>query len=645
MIELSAFAASDVSWLKTNELQVLLQQLNILPLGACEIQELRQTLATHLSENHTKPPRHWAITAPACRVRDITMLRKQTAVEATVRVYPEFQKLCDILNERNNKAEQSIIELLRATPRRQCMAIYSFRWYSQRLRLNRENDFLVLDSAGIFVMEVKGCRDSDKVRDAIHIEEGRLQGTAAVTEWIKTGLKAFIEEKHTRRMWWKGGEAKFNMGTAVLLPDRTQTREVVLRVGGASDIAWKDDCKSPKAFTAFIDHFIDNRVDKYPPLTEAQFGVIDDWLSTKTHSTFSYELVAGEATWTIESRWTQGQLLVNSHNHHRFAAIRGFAGTGKTTLAIHRILHLAREHPNATVVIALRMRHLKSFLEGAHPQIAQNRNIHIVVMNAGQINWPATPVDHLIVDEMQRMLQDRVVLTALLNSIATLQARADSSSCWLYFDDNQKHPCFQTTVEGELLARSLWTPFFSLFLNEPVRLTSEIYKAARVLYTGEHETIQPPERGTAVDWMPLPDGCLSNPSSKGEVLTELGKEALAEELPRCLEKLLRGSTLDAMCSQTVILILDIHLRAQLRELIEGFRESYRICEADLAWSRRMVVDSVSNFQGIDRPHVILITVGVTSQHLHMCYIGMTRAISTLIILGQESVLRMLQRGQ
>ena len=641
------FASADLTWLPAKALKEILKKLHLLTPGALDMGEMRLQLATHLTANSMRPPQHWTISIPACRVRDITMLRQQSTREQRLVVYPEYTALCEQLNETNNKTERIMIERLRRVARPRCMAIYSFRWLSSRDHINRENDFLVLDSHGIFVLEVKGFHDGcSDVTVANGIEHGRSQGSRAVTEWLREGLWRFIQQDDMRRMWWKGGKGMLNFGTGVLLPDFSRSDDVASRVGSAQDIAWKDDCASPEVLAAFLDSFIARctKDQNNPRLTVAQYSVIDDWLSTKMYGHFTYEVIAQSVKQVVEIRWTQSQHLVSAHYHHRFACVQGFAGTGKTLMAIHRVFRLAEQHSSATIVIVVRMEYLRSFLQTAHPQIERNPNIHVVTMNSDTpTKWPETAVDHLVVDEMQRVLQDAAVTQTLLSKIAELRAR-DGTSCWLYYDDNQKHPCFAgRTVEGELKKNALWEVFFHLYLNEPVRLTANIFKAARALYTGEFETIIPSETGRLVDWITLCEGPLITRTTPPK-LTTLGTTAIGNHLRACLDALVDGSTRHGLESRTAIITLDRSIRDEVSQLLlqlRGKNDKFMLAQADAAWSDCMVVDTVSNFQGIDREHIIFLTLGFAPNLLHRCYIAMTRAISTLMVVGQKDVLKAL----
>ena len=74
--------------------------------------------------------------------------------------------------------------------------------------------------------------------------------------------------------------------------------------------------------------------------------------------------------WTVFLHPAQRQLVEREYNGP--ARVAGSAGTGKTIVALHRAVHLARAHPESRVLLRTRLRRLI----GNEPKIAERLEVH-----------------------------------------------------------------------------------------------------------------------------------------------------------------------------------------------------------------------------------------------------------------------------
>lgn len=351
-------------------------------------------------------------------------------------------------------------------------------------------------------------------------------------------------------------------------------------------------------------------------------------------------LVRGDEQQIITLTEEQYQVLDGFEGHPRLA-VSGGAGTGKTLLALEKARRLgtsgkqvlltcfnrglachlraiAGDTPHLTV---LTFHELVSWYTGASPRKRQGatpddgndaqgaaQSLADVLLGAAETQ-PEKRFDAIIVDEGQDFAPDWFVPLELCLRDTRIGV------FYVFYDDNQR--LYRTM--GSFAGAFPQAPFR---LTRNLRNTRQIFRTASPFYGSGSTRAAGPE-GRSVEFVEVPTQ--SDP-------------------PRIVSRLLER------------LVREDHLRPEDIAVLSGASAdtssimgcgrlgSARPCRVSEVTSGCVVVDTVRRFKGLERSVVLLVELESTIDDLELLYVGITRARSHLIVIGQASQLDVIRRN-
>jgi hypothetical protein len=606
------------------------------------------------------------------------------AAQHGMQVFPQQKLLFRRLNTQEGtkspeaigpKAERLVYDILRQVKRR-AVVLYS---YSYVLRTNKEwyeSDFVVIDSHGIYVLEVKGHtldtphmpfaqmdaanQAAAKSGIADKILHGQQQGLRTLNAVLLDNLRAHVlTNPMWAKLWQDAGKPAFYHGAAVLLPNQSKIqfdRDAVTDRLDLDSVAWAEDCSSPSAMEGFLTRWItsiqssNQRKSGEPPeFDDEQWSLLQRYFTTVTHSVSDIPSMVTGHREEMLVQWTEEQqALLQFCQASPFMAISGFAGTGKTMIAIERARMIAQQFgarkPNEPrkILVMVKMKSLRDLLEATHDGLFGAKGQAYVVCAPSSLEQSTPlrerqekvlrdgPFDHVLIAELQRFQignienkKDEAWLMKLIQPAKT---------CWVFFDDNQKNPCFAGFHPSELLTKYRPTAQFEFYsLTQVVRNTQKIFDLAIATYSsaaGKLSPGRPLQLGPMVEWkVPAPGASLVRSLQQSLLAIYVNGGVRRRNIAiLCLN----GSERDR---QWPLVRQDTWI---LRELqLERDCWDHHTCSA--AERSLLCFDSVHNFQGCDRTAVILLLPALSRKDLHTFYIGVTRSTTILHIVCTQDV--------
>lgn len=298
-------------------------------------------------------------------------------------------------------------------------------------------------------------------------------------------------------------------------------------------------------------------------------------------------------------------------------AVGGGAGTGKTVVAIEDALRLAqagrrtlltcfsaplaamlRERLRGTAVIAMSFPELcreadrqAGFPERPFTEASAERLLDV----AGRVT--GLRFDAIIVDEGQDFRSHWwVAVDALLVS-------ASPSVLHVFYDSNQG---IYGAVSSELAGFSM----LPIHFGRNLRNTKAIHDVASRFYTGLPVRAEGPA-GVSVEWL----AC--------------AEEKIPSELGHRVRRLVSAESVAAE---------DIAI------LVPGPEYLARIVSEILGWKREVTVSTIADFKGLERSVVLLAATRALADDRQSAYVGLSRARTHLVVVGEPGVLAWLKRG-
>ncbi len=542
----------------------------------------------------------------------------------------------DIMSDPKRIAELAVYEALKKTLPDGFYVFYNCNWLDPHKKNNREDgeaDFVIAhENFGYIVLEVKGgviSRDEknrqwysksagnnvyeikdpiQQARDSKHVILGKLKETLG-------NRLGYVRTKHAV-VFPASGKPKSGSDLGADMPlDIFMFSEDMANLGA-------------KVFKTLLSEPPGTNT-KYAPLGKAGIEVLTKLFNQGFSLEPSLLSKIRSCEFKILEATEQQKKLLRQTENNRKMLISGGAGTGKTSLAIEKAKMLAQKEYSVLFLCfntplckylgdllnEFKNIHVSTFHQFCLKAAAEAKillpdktsdqywdELPYVLLAALEQN-PNIKYDAVIIDEGQDFNNE------WLESLTLCQKDPKEGFWYLFYDDNQK--IYQQNI-GNL--QTLSETSFCLFEN--IRNTKPIFKGSHTFYNGETLESLGPE-GLDIEWM----------------------EADEQSRDRKLEKLLNKLINNEGISETEIAILTAKSFETYKTLSVG---KYACCRADDLDSKKIVLDSIYRFKGLEREVIILIDLNSALNNDQLLYVGFSRARSLLIILDNAETIKNLK---
>jgi len=322
--------------------------------------------------------------------------------------------------------------------------------------------------------------------------------------------------------------------------------------------------------------------------------------------------IIAEDEQTIASLTPRQFQLLNAISSLPRVAAGGGAGTGKTILACEDALRFASSGRRTLLTCrgAKLAEHLKERLQGSSVSVLSFDELCREMARAAGLNIPS---GRLSEDASAELLIQATDLNPLLrfDGIFVDEAQDFVSHWWVALDsllsgsnNTQIHVFFDTNQKlyGQVAAQLKSFQLSPINLCHNMRNTRAIHAAASGHYTGLPIYAEGPA-GVSVDLNPCPDA----------------------DIVRTIQGLIQRLTTHDEIPPTSIAVLAVD-EMQARALRKsGIPDG-------------MTLDTITDFKGLERPVVILAATRALADQSELAYVGLSRARTHLILVGEPVVL-------
>ena len=265
-------------------------------------------------------------------------------------VYPSTRQQFDFFHKGDpagNEQEKHVLyELLskNGDTSYRSVAISSHVWYDSTTSSVKENDIVLVHDAGVLILEIKGLKsDSDQVVD--HVIKALHQGAGAV-KVLNDSLFHFINNsEENKQKWGQISRQPVPIHYPAVLPradveklqEADQLKlEVHLQSNDPYHIASKLQCATAETFSTWLRGAVFRGRDS-SHWSSARWSVLQEWAEVMLCRTRLIMKKLVDEQWdAIDVRLTAHQAAL-SQSSDRETRIRGYAGTGKTVIALAKI--------------------------------------------------------------------------------------------------------------------------------------------------------------------------------------------------------------------------------------------------------------------------------------------------------------------
>lgn len=512
-----------------------------------------------------------------------------------------------------------------------------FVWYSDNLQA-AENDFVIVTPSGTMVIDAKGgVYTGPRYLPTLkkRVAKGLQQGSAVIT-CIRKMMREHIAKRDSQdQLRWprqSNGDVIVNMMAAAALPKVARLHLEGSDAALMSDVntLWEHNCNTPASVRAYLlsaqqlmTTASSEQSRAAPPMGDDQWSIVRSFYATDLATYSMDKVVADEAT-NIRVSWDASQARVVSALGLRKMALSGFAGSGKTLLLLRHIDFLIRER-TGSIVIIVKMQALQQALLNIHPWLQQPGRVKMYcrneLINDHGVRLTAAsdllqhPPEHIVIDECQRFCFPEYEWLLLKQIEQESDASyPDTSTCWLAFDDNQKYlldGVSPVQLEQDTYARGYQVSrLYAVHRNG-----NDIIQLARNMHFHNDYILLGNTFQGSVHWT---------------TTTGTTVDAGLSQLKNVLPALLSGPSVEHQ--RLALITMNYTIRDRIESWLDQHMPALTTCRAESAHTSSMVVDSVHNFQGLDRDCVIFFMPTWTSKTKHAVYIGITRAVSALYII-------------
>lgn len=547
----------------------------------------------------------------------------------------------EIRSDPKRSAETAVFDLLAEDPILTGTTIfYSCEWVGLDSGLLRdgEADFVVAHpQIGFLVLEVKGGQVRRSIADGKWTTKDRYGEVFEIQNPVRQAMKSKKVILNALKKKWPGNAPWLSARHGVILPHCSKPSNVA-HMGAAA----------PLEIFAFQENLVnlgarllqmmvwkpDGERETLGGLGPAGIAMLEDFYGRDVEFTPRLSSVIYECEAAIKKLTETQYRYLNFLGSTKKALIQGGAGTGKTVLAEEKARRAARDGRRVLLMCFNRplLMQMRRELEGSTVSVTTfhefcarmclEKGIDIDAERmACEERWfwsvrlpelltdigldiPPEQYDDLIIDEGQDFRSTWVEALDLF--------LAPEGSLCVFRDD------FQNIYSGDDAAAAVQVEPFEL--TENVRNTQAIFRAGNVFRQGRPQTCLGPE-GAPVSWVV----CDKNKILR-TVERELGRLLTADGIARADIAILSGCGADLSVIRQAPTLAGCHWTP-----------------ADEPAENCVVVDSIMRFKGLDRPVVILCEIDRTDAEI--AYVGLTRAKSHLIVVGDEASIERLDRAQ
>lgn len=525
-------------------------------------------------------------------------------------------------------AEVKVYDALRSQLSSRYVLFYSRPWIGTNhdgTEKEGEADFVVASAeAGFVVIEVKGGgvgRDG-KTDDWFSVDrEGRRH---AIKDPVRQASRSKNELLERLRAHQALGGRWIGAGIAIVLPDSTGAEMLEGLSTPRDQFALRDQMEK-------LGRWVAGRLESTSPdgkgsLGEDGVATLERLLAPSFQLRIPLALSIDADHERVITVTEQQYALLEFLAGHKRAAISGAAGSGKTVLALHKAMELARENPGHRVLLTCYNAALASWLARSGRKL---KNLYVMSFH-GLCTSVAKDAGIPLGDGGQSSEYFNTTLPNALNDAVT--ARPE-----LRFDA-------VVVDEGQDFSDE-WLDALQLVLKHPDDTFWLFYDDNQRLYSRRAETIDGMPRAPFAlrrnvrNPRPVFDRLL--PLIGDAIVTPLGPQGRPVEeirvdrksLPAKLSSLIRRLTEDEQVDPDDIAVL-VHAPKRAAEICPD-RKFARVgtCRAEDEPLGRVCVDTVKRFKGLERKVIILVDPADVVASDEEGYVAISRATAHLVLLG------------
>ena len=545
----------------------------------------------------------------------------------------------EIRSDPKRSAEAAIYDLLASDPiLAGATVFYSCEWMGLDGDLLRdgEADFVIAHpQIGFIVLEVKGGRVRRSVADGKWTTKDRNGQVFEIENPVRQAMKSKKVILNALKKRWPGNAPWLSARHGVILPHCSKPANVA-QMGAAAPLeifAFREDLSNLGA--RLLQMMIwkpGGERETLGGLGSAGIVMLEDFYGRDIDFTPRLSSVIHECEAAIEKLTATQYRYLDFMGTTKRALIQGGAGTGKTVLAAEKARRAARADRRVLMLcfnrpLLVQLRHelagsaasVATFHEFcARMCLSKGIDVDAERLGCGEQHFWSVRLPELLTDiglDMPPELYDDLIIDEGQDFKSTwvdaLSLFLDPEGSLYVFRDD-----FQNIYSGDNVVAALQAE--PLELTENVRNTQTIFRAGNVFRKGKAQTCLGPD-GVPVSWV------LCDPDkSLRTVERELGRLLTADDISPGDIAVLCGCGAEMSITRQAPTLAGRPWRP-----------------ADEPAEDCIIVDSIMRFKGLDRPVVILCEIEAADAEI--AYVGLTRAKSHLIVVGDEASLDRLGR--
>ena len=544
----------------------------------------------------------------------------------------------DIKMNELRAAEIRVYEKLEDSLGKKFVVFYSRPWIGSTpdgREVDGECDFLIAHpDKGILTVEVKGGGISFSPQTDVWKSVDRYGCRHTIKNPVEQAKRSKHEILNKLRVSREWNARYIRARHAVIFPDSSRP---------SSDLG----AAMPRRIFCFSEQFddlagwVDARMsndvdaDAERPLGEDGIRALHKLLAKPIHLSVPLSAIVREDV-RVQDVLTADQFhILSAMEEMPRAAVAGGAGTGKTILAMEKFQRCLDAGTNAIFICYNRT--LATWLRSTYVDIDESRIVTFhalcrrmateagldlptlgdereifeqrypeLLMEAA-FERPDLQVEAVIVDEGQDFAAH---WWAAVDAVLT---QGNGAQLYVFYDSNQ-------LVYGQAVSIPQDATLIPIRLRQNLRNTKAIHKAATAFYDGFHISSAGPE-GRELEWVRVPKGGVA--------------DAVSEQVNRIARnERLRPEQIAVLAAT----------QKDCGKLVDGGGiAGFPVRSAEENSEGCVIVDTVRRFKGLESAIVILVVDHGLMNRVELLYVGLSRARSQLVLVGEEPYVAEVQR--